>query len=124
MLQWDVVGEWTFDWRGPFYVIATGDDRFIVTETGRMFAAPQKAKARTPLKEIWKGEPPVDALIHDADNGKWYAFTKDQYFEIADPIKPKAHTVPVRRAKTADEALETAAKCGRVIRGLPEPKAK
>ena len=66
----------------------------------------------------------MDALIHDADNAKWYAFTKDQYFEVADPIKPKPHTIEIRRSKIANEALETAAKCGRVIRGLPEPKGK
>lgn len=75
------------------------------------------------MKELWK-DAPADALIHDADNAKWYAFTKDQYFEIADAIKPKAHTLVVRRAKTADQALEMAVKCGRIIRGLPEPKEK
>ena len=123
MVQWDVVGEWTFDWQGPFYVAAVGDDRYFVTDTGHVFAAPKAAKPWTPLKEIWKDKP-VDALIHDSDNGKWYAFTKDQYFEVADPIKPKPHTIAIRREWTANKALETAAKCGRVIRGLPEPKGK
>ena len=122
-IQWDTVGEWTYDWTGPFYVAAVGDERYFLSEAGRVYLAPRGAKAGTPLKEVWK-DTPVDALIHDADNGKWYAFTKDQYFEIADPIKPKAHTIPIRRTAKADEALATAVKCGRVIRGLPEPKGK
>lgn len=121
--RWDTVGEWAYDWTGPFYVAVAGDDRYFVTDTGRVYLAPRGAKAGTPLKEVWKDKS-VDALIHDADNGKWYGFTKDQYFEVAVPIKPKAHTLDVRRAKSAEEALATAAKCGRVIRGLPEPKGK
>jgi hypothetical protein len=119
--KWETVGEWTFDWTGPFYVTATGDDRYFVTDTGQVFAAPRGAKAGTPLKAIWKGKP-VGALIHDADAKKWYAFTPDEYFEVADPIKPRPHAVPIRRESLANAALETAAKCGRVIRGLPEPK--
>ena len=120
---WETVGVWTFDWTGPFYVTASGEDRYFVTDTGRVFAAPRGANAGTPLKEIWKDKP-VDALIHDADSKKWYAFTKDEYFEVSDPIKPKPHTIDIRRSKIASEALEIAAKCGRVIRGLPEPKGK
>ena len=61
-------------------------------------------------------------LIHDSDHKTWYSFTKDQYFEVADPIKPKPHAIAIRRSWFAEPALETAAKCGRVIRGLPEPK--
>ena len=48
----------------------------------------------------------------------------NQYFEVKNPIEPLAHTLNIVRADTATEALETAAKCGRVIRGLPEPKGK
>lgn len=121
--RWETVGEWTYEWTGPFYVAVAGEDRFFVADTGRVYLAPRGAKAGTQLKQVWKDKP-VESLIRDADNGKWYAFTKDQYFEIADPIKPKAHTLDVRRAKTAHEALATAAKCGRLIRGLPEPKGK
>ena len=69
MLQWETVGEWTYDWEGPFYVTAAGEDRYFVTDAGRVFAAPRGAKAGTPLKEIWKDKP-VDALIHDADSKK------------------------------------------------------
>ena len=45
------------------------------------------AKAGTPLKAVWTGKP-VDSLIHDSDRKKWYGFTADQWFEIADPIVP------------------------------------
>ena len=89
--KWEEMGVWTPGEGGAFFATAAGLDRNFVTETGRVFAAPRGAKAGTPLKEIWKG-PPVEVLIHDADNAKWYAFTKDEYFEIADPIKPKPHT--------------------------------
>jgi hypothetical protein len=134
--KWKKVGEWAFDWTGPFYVAAVGDDRYFVTDTGRVFFAPKidrtfapevhdfgprrAVKPETQLKELWKG-PPVDALIHDADAKTWYAFTKDRYFKIADPIKPKPHTIPFRREWTANKALESAVLCGRVIRGLPAP---
>ena len=120
-LRWKTAGEWTFDWTGPFYVTATGDERFFVTDKGRVYTPPKDAKPGALLKELWKGAP-VDVLIHDADHKTWYAFTKDQYFEVADPIKPKPHTLTIRRSWFAEPALDTAAKCGRVIRGLPEPK--
>ena len=118
---WETVNTWKFDWTGPFYVTATGDERFFVTDAGRVYAPPKDAKPGALLKELWKGKP-VDVLIHDADHKKWYAFTKDEYFEVADPIKPKPHTLTIHRSWFAEPALETAAKCGRVIRGLPEPK--
>lgn len=121
--KWEAVAEWTFDWTGPFYVTASGDDRYFVTDSGRVFVAPRGAKPGTPLKEIWKGKP-VGALIHDADFKKWYAFTPDEYFEIADPIKLLPHSVPIRRASLVNDALDIAVKCGRVIRKLPEPKGK
>ncbi len=120
-LNWTTTSTWTFDWTGPFYVTATGDERFFVTDKGRVYTPPKDAKPGALLKELWKGAP-VDVLIHDSDHKKWYAFTKDQYFEVADPIKPKPHTLTIRRSWFAEPALETAAKCGRVIRGLPEPK--
>src|SRR5439155_26860573 len=78
------------------------------------------ARAGTTLKEVWKG-PPVEVLIHDSDAKTWYAFTKDQYFEIVEPIKPKSHSIAIRRAWVADDALKTAAECGRLIRSLPVP---
>jgi hypothetical protein len=121
---WIEQRSWEADWAGPFYVAARGGDRYLVTDAGRVFAIPKATPSEFRLKEIWKGKPPVYALIHDADNKKWYAFTKDEYFEITDPVKPRPHTVPVRPAWTADRALETAAKCGRVIRGIPEPAEK
>ncbi len=120
-LNWTTTNTWTFDWTGPFYVTATGDERFFVTDAGRVYTPPKDAKPGALLKELWKGAP-VDVLIHDSDHKTWYAFTKDQYFEVADPIKPKPHTLTIRRSWFAEPALETAAKCGRVIRGLPEPK--
>jgi hypothetical protein len=72
---WKKVGEWKFDWTGPFYVAAIWDDRYFVSDTGRVFVAPRGGEPGTPLKQIWKG-PPVDALIHDSDAKTWFAFTK------------------------------------------------
>lgn len=147
---WEKAGVWTYDWTGPFYVAANGEDRYFVAEvrtpskkrtflrdagyqrddeelclvTGsRVFVAPRNAKEGTALKEVWKGAR-IEALVHDADTKTSFAFTQDQYFEIADPVRPKPHTLTIRREPTADKALEVAAKCGRVIRGLPEPKGK
>lgn len=120
-LPWNKAGEWKVDWEGPFYVTANGDDRFFFTDTGRVLMAPRNATAGTPLKEIWIG-PKVDVLVHDSDAHTWYAFTKDQYFEVAEPIKPKPHKLAIRREWTSDKALQTAAPCGRLIRSLPAPR--
>jgi len=122
--DWVKKETWTADWTGPFYVASNGDDRFIVTETGRIFAVPLGAKAGAALKEVWPGKSPVNALIHDSEAKKFYAFTRDQYFEVAADIKPKPHSLALCREWTANKALETATKCGQVIRGLPEPKPK
>ncbi len=124
--KWTKVGSWTGNLVGDFYVTASGADRYFVSGSdGRIFLAPRGGKPGDPLKEVWT-ESPVALLLHDADAGKSYAFTKEQFFEITDPIKPKPHTVtfrfPISRQWDAHKALETAAKCGRVIRGLPEPK--
>jgi hypothetical protein len=139
-LQWEKVGEWEFDWTGPFYVAAIGDDRYFVTDTGRVFFAPRvdrkfppdvpwssndvrvtkPVKPETKLKQLWTG-PPVDVLIHDDDAKTFYAFTKDQWFEIADPIQPKPHNLVIQRAWTANRAIETAAQCGKLIRSTGAP---
>lgn len=113
--MWEKIGEWKFDRSGPFYVAVNGDDCFFVTDTGRVFFAPRNARPMTPLKEIWKG-PPVDALIHDSDAKKFYGFTKNHFFEIADPIKPIPHAIRIKRSWTANAAIETAAECGQAIR--------
>ncbi len=124
--KWAETSVWTADVGTALFVTSSGLDRNFVSSTGRVFEAPRDSKSGTPLKELWKDwkTKPVNALIHDVDNAKWYAFTKDQYFEVKNPIKPLAHTLDIARADTATEALETAARCGRVIRGLPEPKDK
>ncbi len=124
--KWAEVSVWTADVGAACFVTSSGLNRNFVSSTGRVFEAPRDSKAGTPLKELWKDwkTKPVNTLIHDVDNAKWYAFTKDQYFEVKNPIKPLVHALNIARADKATEALETAAKCGRVIRGLPEPKGK
>ena len=128
-IEWSEAGVWIANFGSRFFAVSSGDDRYFVNESGNVYFAPPEAipvKEITPLKELWKEwkTKPVNALIHDVDNAKWYAFTKDQYFEVKNPIEPLAHTLNIARADTATEALETAARCGRVIRGLPEPKGK
>jgi hypothetical protein len=116
---WEKVGEWTFDWSGPFYLAAVGNDRFFVTDAGGVYVAPP-AKPSSALKQLWNGLP-VDVLINDDDAKTWYAFTKDQYFELADPIQPKPHSLAIERTWAADKAMATAVKCGRLIRVLGAP---
>lgn len=123
--KWAEAGVWNADFGSRFFAVSSGDDRYFVSDMGHVYFAPRVAKVAktgTPLKETWTGKPPVDALIHDVDSKKWYAFTKDEYFEITDPIKPKPHTLAALKGRTAMEALDAATRCGRVIRGLPEPK--
>jgi hypothetical protein len=122
-LKWDTVGEWTFKWVGPFYVAATKDARYFITDAGRVYGTPNAGKPMAPVVELWKGAP-IELLIHDANKKTWFAFTKNEYFEVADPIVPKPHSIPVCREWLAEHALDMAAKCGRVVRRIPEPKAK
>lgn len=105
------------DWNEPFHVVANGDKRFVVTESGKVFAIPARHKESDPLKEIWSGSP-VRALVTDSSSGKSYGYTTDRYFEIADEVKLHPHTIDRFRGRTADEVLETVTKCARVIRGL------
>jgi hypothetical protein len=146
---WETIGVWTFDWTGPFHVAVNVEDRYFVADIrtppkwpelgggglppkgddpalvfgSRIFVAPRGAKPGTPLKEVWKGRR-IEALIHDNESKTFFAFTRDEYLEIANPINPKRHNIVVHRSNTANEALEVAARCGRVIRGIPEPKKK
>ena len=104
-------------WVGPFYVAADGDDRHFIVPGGRVFSLPADAKPGTALVKTWDADP-VLALVHDADAGKSYAFTKSQYFHVTAKPAPKPHGLTAFPGATADEALDTVAKCGRVVRGL------
>jgi hypothetical protein len=105
------------DWDGPFYVAADGADRHFVVPGGRVFSLPADAQPGSALVKTWDREPVV-ALVHDADAGKSYAFTKTHYFHLTAKPEPKPHAIPAFPGATAEEALDTVAKCGRVIRGL------
>jgi len=118
---WETAAEWTFDWTGSFYVVAVGDERFFVTDAGRLYHAPRAAKPRTPLREI-KVPGRIDAIIHDSDARKWYAFTASRYFEVGELIQPKPHAIAIRRAWFAMDALATSAECGHVIRNPRPPR--
>ncbi len=68
-------------WVGPFYVCADGADRHFVVPGGRVFTLPADAQPGSALVKTWDADP-ILALIHDADAGKSYAFTKSHYFHV------------------------------------------
>ena len=73
----------------------------------------------------------IQVMIDDQDQGKIYAFTHSHYFELGDPKKLIKHGIAIPKTadygdtvQEADDSMTLAAKCARVIRGIPEPKAK
>ena len=115
--RWDMVSAHPPAWVGPFYLVADGDARHFVVPGGRVFSLPADAQPGTSLVKTWDKEP-VLALVQDADAGRWYAFTKAQYFHLTAKPDPRPHGLTAFPGATAEEALDTVAKCGRVIRGL------
>jgi hypothetical protein len=108
-------------WNEPFYVVARGDGRYVVTESGRVFGIPAQAKEGAPLTPLWTGDP-VQALITDSSSGKSYAFTAHTFFEIGDSIKPRPHKLGLLRGRTGEEVIATVARCSREIRTLTGPQ--
>ncbi len=117
------------DWSEGFTVLGVKDDRFFVTSAGRLFMAPRAKPTGGTLKML-PTELPIRVLIHDTDTDKHYAFTAATYFEIAETIRPRPHTIPIARAvathKLSDglKAIEVATQCARFVRGIPEPATK
>ncbi len=115
--EWSLRGAFVPGWVGPFYVAADGADRHFVVPGGRVFTLPADAKPGSALVKTWDADP-VLALVHDADAGKSYAFNRTHYFPITSKPDPKPHALTAFPGATAEEALDTVARCGRVIRGL------
>ncbi len=118
------------DWSEGFTVLGVKDDRFFVTSAGRLFMAPRAQPTGGTLK-LLPTELPIRVLIHDTDTDKHYAFTAATYFEIAETIQPRPHALPISpplssggQLRDGLKAIEIAARCARLIRGLPEPAAK
>ena len=115
--SWHIMDACPPGWVGPFYVVADGDDRHFVVPGGRVFTLPADAPPDFTLVKTWDADS-ILALVHDTDAGKSYAFTKSHYFHLTAKPDPKPHGLTAFSGATADEALDTVAKCGRVIRGL------
>lgn len=118
------------DWTEGFTVLGVKDDRFFVTSAGRLFMAPRAKPTGGSLKAI-PTELPIRVLIHDTDTDKHYAFTAATYFEIAETIQPRPHTLPISPPLTAAnplrdglKAIDVATRCARLVRGVPDPVAK
>jgi hypothetical protein len=109
---------WWVKWAEPFYVVAGGDRRFFVTESGRVYAAPVGAKPGADLSQIG-GDSPLRVLLMDTVTGKAFGFTESHYFEIADRLQPRSHSLKDLRGRTGDEVLDTLLRCASVIR--PDP---
>jgi hypothetical protein len=115
--EWREMSSWRYDWIGAFFVVPNGVDRYFVTASGQVYQAPLAVKPGTPLIRVWDREP-ILALIHDADKGVYYAFTKGIYFVIGNSIKPLPHDIKLSQVRTAEEALESVVQCARIVRGL------
>ncbi|AWM36813.1 hypothetical protein GobsT_53230 [Gemmata obscuriglobus] len=108
------------DWSEPFHVVADGQRRFVITESGRMFSIPVGAKEGSPLERVRTDEP-VRALISDPATGRSFAFTANTVFEVGETIAPRPHKLGSLDARTGDDVIATAARCARVIRAFPLP---
>ncbi len=116
-LGWGMVSAHPAAWVGPFYVVADGADRHFVVPGGRVFTLPADALPGSALVKTWD-DGLILALVHDADSGRSYAFTRTHSFHITSKPDPKPHAIKAFPGATAEEALDTVARCGRVIRGL------
>jgi hypothetical protein len=119
-LVWTKGPSWAVGWSGPFRVAKGGGDRYVVTADGRAYRLPPASEPAAAPAVVWDGKP-ILALIDDADTGKSYAFTADQFFELGKDVKPRPHRVgpiPAATAATAEEALGVVARCGRAIKDL------
>ncbi len=115
--RWDEVSVHPPAWVGPFYVAADGADRHFVVPGGRVFTLPADAQPGSALVKTWDTDPVV-ALVHDADSGKSFAFTPTHSFHLTSKPDPKPHGLTAFPGATGEEALDTVARCGRVIRGV------
>jgi len=106
------------DLAGPIHVVATGNKRFVIAESGAVCRIPADAKTGDKLTPIWSGSP-ILALITDSKRGKSFAFTADEYFEIADRIRPKAHTLTSILRRNRGELIEAVADCARAASKMP-----
>ena len=92
MLQWETVGEWTYDWEGPFYVTAAGEDLGYV-----------------PLEAFLSGK----AVLTTEDAGGPLEFVKDGETGIVTAPRPEALGVALRLAWSRPEALRAMGEAGR-----------
>ena len=104
---------------GPFTVVPHKKARYLVTAAGslvRIVGADGKPLAKA---EVVFDKSPIRAVVHDADEGHWYAFTAAEFFEVAEPLALKPHKVAKFDTTSGLAGLETAFHCGRAVRGLP-----
>jgi len=126
--RWEIIKTWSR--AGPNHVYAVEDRRFFVSDTGDLDVGTLDGKPESASEHI-PVEDGIQVMIDDQDLGKIYAFTYSHYFELGDLKTWTKHGIPIpkmadygNRVQEADESMALAAKCARVVRGLPEPKAK
>jgi hypothetical protein len=132
--RWDGVrGKWAFNPVGPdewvneevlevpfkeeFQAFVRGGDYFFVTKSGKLFQASQAEKdKRRSTRCVWE-EPPITAVLTDADADRVYLFCGEKaegdYFELAGKPTPKPFNLrPVTPSKQEGEVgrLQTLAR--------------
>ena len=116
---------------GDFRIIRSRGHLFIVASgSTKVYFMPTKRVAEQTVNAIAMKNP-VLAVITDNDRNKVYAYTKSDYYELGEFMKLMPHEIsfPERKADDASSLLSDVSfpllmKCARLIRGIPEPKAK
>ena len=86
-LLWETVAIGPMIESGPFYVATNASDRFFVTKPAASLRAAE-GQSRHAVEGDLGGQAARGRPDPRLGQFKWYAFTKDEYFQIADPIRP------------------------------------
>lgn len=106
------------DIAAPFAVLPHKKSRYLVTPAGTLAKLCDAGKPLDRLAVVYD-KSPVRAVVHDADEGAWYAFTATHFFEVAEPVTLKPHGVKAFDTSSGAAGLETAFHSARAVRGLP-----
>ncbi len=104
---------------GHFTVVPHKKARYLVTAAGSLVKIVGADGKPLPKAEVVFDKSPIRAVVHDTDEGHWYALTATDFFEVAEPLAAKPHQVAKFDTSSGLAGLETAFHCGRAVREMP-----
>ena len=122
---WTLVAKIPSKFVEPFYMFPVGDRYQFISQSGKLYRTDddnsrlEREMLTHPLSE----SAAIRALLQDADGQKFYAFTEDSFFEIAERIKFHPFDLgPLENVKPEDP-LPTVRRCALALRAVV-PAAK